>query len=180
MKPIEPREALWTPTTKTQLQPGDIVRFTYAANPTEYIVGKVSEVDHSDYCIYFEQQPEELQAFNRTAAAPIIYDPDGRSETIDLYLAPNSVTAGFRALYAEGLRYLAKDTNSGLYWAYSDKPKWSPEHGFWYGTGATYIEPSNPVTAVIGEPVCIEEHCRFATPLEVPTRPHTHTHPLDL
>lgn len=174
MNPIEPREALWTQVNKAQLRPGDIVRFTYAAQypSTEYVVGKVSEVNHGNYCIYFEQQPEELRAFSRTAAAPITFDPDSRSETIDLYLAPNSITARFRALYAEGLRYLAKDA-SGLYWAYSDRPKWSQEHGFWYGTGAMYIEPSNPVTTVVGEPVCIEEHCRFATSLEVRTRTRT-------
>ena len=89
MKPIEPREALWTQANKADLRPGDIVRFTYAADSSGApVVGKVAEVDHGDYIIYFEQQPEELQKFSRTAAAPITYDPDGRDKMIDLYLAP--------------------------------------------------------------------------------------------
>lgn len=105
---IEPREALWTQVNKANLKPGDIVRFTYAADTPNPIVGKVAEVDHSDYIIYFEQQPEELQAFSRTAAAPITFDPDGRGEMIDLYTRPRTRTRRIfsRDKWAEDLNNL--------------------------------------------------------------------------
>ena len=90
---IDPREALWTPVRKADLRPGDIVRFSYAADSSGTpVVGKVAEVDRSDYIIYLEQQPEELQMFSRTAAAPITYDPDGRDKMIDLYTRPRTRT----------------------------------------------------------------------------------------
>ena len=121
MKPFEPREALWTQANKVALRPGDIVRFSYAADsPGNPIVGKVAEVDHGDYIIYFEQAPEELQKFSRTAAAPITFDPDGRNEMIDLYLAPGKQKYIFRMakVYSdpnircpELVKYWAKDAD---------------------------------------------------------------------
>ena len=73
---LNPTEATWTQVNKSQLRPGDIVRFSYAVDATNPIVGKVAAVSHKTGIIYFEQQPEELQAFSRTAAAPITFDPD--------------------------------------------------------------------------------------------------------
>ena len=173
MKPIEPREATWTPTDKASLRPGDIVRFTYAAlgNDTP-IVGKVAEVDRGDYLVYFEQAPEELQKFSRTAAAPITFDPyvdpDGRGEMIDLYLAPNDPVKHFRDLYAGGARYLAKDTSTSTVfcWAYSDKPYRVEESGSWIGSCPTIVDPRSPIPQLVDpgldEPLCIADHCRFA------------------
>ena len=176
MKPIEPREAMWTQANKASLRPGDIVRFTYAAYPNDTpIVGKVAEVDHSDYIIYFEQAPEELQKFSRTAAAPITYDPEGR---IDLYLAPNDPVKHFRDLYASGARYLAKDTPAGFCWAYRDKPYRVDEDGSWIGSCPTIVDPWSPIPQLVDpeldEPLCIADHCRFAclTP-EARTRTRT-------
>ena len=176
MKPIEPREALWTQANKADLRPGDIVRFSYAADTSGApIVGKVAEVDHTTAVIYFEQQPEELQKFSRTAAAPITFDPDGRGEMIDLYLAPNDPVKHFRDLYAGGARYLAKDTSTIFCWAYSDKPYRVDGDGSWIGSCPTIVDPRSAIPQLVDpeldEPLCIADHCRFAclTP-EVRTR----------